>query len=263
FAVSRRGSGNVGSALLERFAQDVAERGTRVRRTVLFDRLLLFGDLARLDREVRLLRTIEPDHHRIELLARLEAVRTLFVAIAAEIGTLDEPGGAIVAGLHFEAAIANFEHGDRDHVVLLQAADAGAAAAARGRGTLLELLHAEADALLLDIDVEHDRFDFLALAMQRERVFTRNAPGDVGHVDHAVHVAGQADEQAELGGVLDFAFDDRTHRVLVGEFFPRIAVSLLEAEADAALVGIDLQHHDFDFLAGRDDLAGMNVLLGP
>ena len=33
--------------------------------------------------------------------------------------------------------------------------------------------------------------------------------------------------------------------------------------ADAALLAIDLQHHHFDFLRGRDDLARMDVLLGP
>ena len=38
---------------------------------------------------------------------------------------------------------------------------------------------------------------------------------------------------------------------------------LLEAEADAALVRIDVEHHHLDLLAGRDDLAGMHVLLGP
>jgi hypothetical protein len=128
---------------------------------------------------------------------------------------------------------------------------------------LLELLHAEADALLLDVDVEHDRLHFLALAVQRERVLAGDAPGDVRHVDHAVDVAGQADEQTELGGVLDFALDGRADRVLVGELFPRIALGLLEAEADAALVAVDLEHHHVDFLRGRDDLARVDVLLGP
>ena len=31
----------------------------------------------------------------------------------------------------------------------------------------------------------------------------------------------------------------------------------------AALVGVDLEHHHLDLLAGRDDLAGVDVLLGP
>src|SRR5690606_42075943 len=62
----------------------------------------------------------------------------------------------------------------------------------------------------------------------------------------------EADVQAAFGGALDFALDGRAHRMLLGEFFPRIALGLLEAEADAALVGIDFQHHHIDFLAGRD-----------
>ena len=48
-----------------------------------------------------------------------------------------------------------------------------------------------------------------------------------------------------------------------GECDPRILLGLLQAERDAALVGIDLEHLHFDLLAGRDDLAGMDVLLGP
>ena len=74
---------------------------------------------------------------------------------------------------------------------------------------------------------------------------------------------GRADEQAELGDVLDLAFDHGAGRMRVGEAFPRIVLALLEAEADAALVGIDFQHHHLDFLAGGDDLAGVDVLLHP
>ena len=38
---------------------------------------------------------------------------------------------------------------------------------------------------------------------------------------------------------------------------------MLETKADAPLVGIDIEHHDFHFLAGRNDLAGMDVFLSP
>ena len=51
--------------------------------------------------------------------------------------------------------------------------------------------------------------------------------------------------------------------MLLGEDFPRIGERLLEAERDAALDGIDLEHLHVDFLARRDDLAGMDVLLRP
>src|SRR5690606_39343379 len=90
--------------LLQCFAEDVAQRGTRIRRSVLLNGLLLLGDLACLDREIGLLRTVEADHHGVDFLARLEAVRTLLVTVAAEIGALDEAGRPVITNLHLEPA---------------------------------------------------------------------------------------------------------------------------------------------------------------
>src|SRR3546814_2965488 len=63
----------LGFARLQRFAKDIAQRRARIGRTILLHRLLLLGDLHRLDREGRLLRPVEARHHRVELLADLEA----------------------------------------------------------------------------------------------------------------------------------------------------------------------------------------------
>ncbi len=60
-----------------------------------------------------------------------------------------------------------------------------------------------------------------------------------------------------------FALDLGTGRELVGEALPRVGHALLQAERDAALGHVDVQHHHFDFLRGRHDLAGVHVLLGP
>src|SRR6185436_13873911 len=79
--------------LLQGLAEDVAKAGARIGRSILGDRLLFLGNLEGLDREIGLFRTIEADHHRVELLADLEALGALFVAVAAEIGALDEAGG--------------------------------------------------------------------------------------------------------------------------------------------------------------------------
>src|SRR5690606_15396987 len=57
--------------------------------------------------------------------------------------------------------------------------------------------------------------------------------------------------------------DERALRVRREEAIPRVLLGLLETKADAALVGVDLEHLHVDLLAGRDDLAGMRVLLGP
>ena len=71
------------------------------------------------------------------------------------------------------------------------------------------------------------------------------------------------DEQTKFGLVLDLALDRGSDWIFLGEGFPRILQGLLETERDAALGGIDLEHLNLDFLAGRDDLARMDVLLGP
>src|ERR1700687_3638191 len=82
-------------------------------------------------------------------------------------------------------------------------------------------------------------------------------------MDHAVDVALEAEEQAELGLVLDLALDRRSDREFFDEDFPGIAHGLLEAERDPALDRIDFENLHFDFLRGRNDLAGVHVLLGP
>src|SRR5690606_34767685 len=190
--------------LLQRLAQDVAEARARIGRAILRHRLLLLGDLERLDREVGLLRAVEAGDHGVELLADLEALRPLLVTVATKVAALDEAGRAVVARLDVKPAVIDREHRHRDDIAL---ADAAGRRARFDDAAALELLHAEADALLLDIDVEHHRLHGLTLVMHAQRFLARNAPGDVGHVDHAVDVAGQADEQAELGRVLDLALD--------------------------------------------------------
>src|SRR5690606_5123374 len=160
------------------------------------------------------------------------------------------------AGLHFEAVVADFEDRNSDDVVLLQRTGSSGTAA-DGRGTLFKLLDAEADTFLLDVDVENDDLHGFALAVEVQGFFARNAPCDVRHVDHPVDVARQADEQTEFGRILDFAFDDRADRMRLGKGAPGVRLGLLEAERDAALVAVDFEDDDVDFLARRNDLAGV------
>src|SRR5690606_13949021 len=114
-----------------------------------------------------------------------------------------------------------------------------------------------------DIDVENLRLHHVATVVLLDHLLARTGPVEIGEVDHAVHVAVQADEQAEFGLVLDLALDNRADRMVAGESFPRILQRLLEAERDAALDRIDLEHDDLDLLRGREDLARMDVLLCP
>src|SRR5690606_15022004 len=138
----------------------------------------------------RLLRAVESGDHRVELLAHLETVGTLFVAVAAEVGALDEAGRTVFAGLDFQAAVADFEDGYGNHFAAAHRTARSGRAAGSGR-TLFTLLHAQADAFLLDIDVAHHGLAFLALAVECQSALARDAPGDVGHVGHAADVAVQ------------------------------------------------------------------------
>ncbi len=82
-------------------------------------------------------------------------------------------------------------------------------------------------------------------------------------MNHAVDVAFETNEQTEFGDVLDFAFDFGALGVGFCKHFPWVAHGLLETKRNATLGAVDFQNHDFDFLRGRNDLAGMDVLLGP
>src|SRR3546814_18628792 len=117
--------------------KDVTQRRARIRRALLRHGLLLLGDLHRLDRQSGLLRLVEAGHHRVELLADVETLRLLLVAIARQVRAPDEAGRAIVADLHFKAAVADFPPRDGDDLVLARARRGPGS----GRSATLKPLH--------------------------------------------------------------------------------------------------------------------------
>jgi hypothetical protein len=81
-------------------------------------------------------------------------------------------------------------------------------------------------------------------------------------VHQAVDAGSQADEHAEVGDRLDRALDLVAALGVLRELFPRVGLALLHAQADAALVFVDFQDHDFDFVAQLHDLgSGATFLL--
>src|SRR5665213_178838 len=244
-------------ALLERGAENIAQRRPRIGGAVLRDGFLLFGDFQCLDRDLHLAGLlVELDHPRIDLFADGETLGALIGALTRQFRPLDE-GGEVGAGdLDLDAAFLHLEHFAGHDRALLDVARLGERVA-------LELLDAERDALLLDIDVEHHGLDHVALLEVVDHLLARKLPVEIGQMDHAVDVAFETQEQAELGLVLDLAFDGRSDREFLDEHFPGIAHGLLEAERNPALDRIDFEHLHFDFLRGRNDLAGVHVLLGP
>src|SRR5215203_727827 len=244
-------------AVLERGAENIAQRRPRIGGAVLRNGFLLFGDFQRLDRDLHLAGLlVELDHAGIDLLADGEPLGALIVAVTGEFRTLDEGGEVGARDLHLDAGFLHFEHFAGHDRALLDVARLR-------EGVAFELLDAERDALLFDIDVEHHGLDHVALLEVVDHLFARKLPVEVRQMDHAVDVAIEAQEQAELGLVLDLAFDGRTDRELLDEDFPGVAHGLLETERNAALDRIDFQDLHFDFLRGRNDLAGVHVLLGP
>src|SRR6185437_10860236 len=199
---------------------------------------------------------VELDHPRVDLFADGETLGALIGALARQFRPLDE-GVEVGAGdLDLDAALLDLEHFAGDDRALLDVARLGERVA-------LELLDAERDALLFDIDVEHHGLDHVALLEVVDHLLARKLPVEIGQMHHAVDVAFEPEEQAELGLVLDLALDRRSDRELLDEHFPGIAHGLLETERNPALDGIHFQDLHFDFLRGRNDLAGMHVLLGP
>ncbi len=178
-------------------------------------------------------------------------------AVTRQVGLADEgrDRGFVLAEADFDAAGGEFRDLDGDGLAL--------AVDVASQRIAAQLLDAQADAFLLDVDVEHAGLDHFALLVAGHGFFTGGVPVDVRQVHHAVDVVVEADEQAELGGVLDLAFHARADRVLFEELLPGVLHGLLEAQADAALGGVDVEHHDFHFLRRGDDLAGVDVLLGP
>ena len=218
--------------------------------------LALVGDLQRFDRQADAPPVaIDAGDVGVHLVAHGVAVGALLGALAREVGLANEALHAVVEG-HLDAAA---DHGRDD------AGDGGAALVVLDplHGIVAELLDTQADAFLFDVDAEHLGLDQIALLVIRDGVVARAHPVEIGEVHHAVDVALQPDEDTELGDALDLALDLGTRRKAVVELDPGVLLALLEAQADAALVGIDVEHHDLDLLAGGDNLAGVHVLLGP
>src|SRR5690606_34405288 len=164
-----------------------------------------FGDFQRLDRELDAagLAVVLGDAC-VDLFALAETLRTLIVAIAGEVSTTDEGGDVAVSDAHFDAAVGDVDHFRGDNSVLLQAR--AVSSAGIGQVVSSKLLDTERDTFLFDVDVEDLGLDDVATVVVFEGNFTRLLPVEVGEVNHAVHIAFEADEQTEFGLVLDFAF---------------------------------------------------------
>ena len=121
-----------------------------------------------------------------------------------------------------------------------------------------ELANAERDLLLFFVDAEHDRFDFLACSRARRTDADALGPGKFGDVDEAFDALFEFHERAVRHEVRDLAFDPLASREAFFDLVPRIVLGLLEAEGDALLLLVDVEHDDVEFLADLEQFARMS-----
>ena len=79
----------------------------------------------------------------------------------------------------------------------------------------------------------------------------------------AVDAGSQTHKDAEVGDRLDRALDAVAALGVLGKFLPRVGLALLHAQRNAALVFVDFQNHDFDFVTQGDEFVRCHVLVGP
>src|SRR5579883_1807373 len=266
-AIGRRSSGLVRAfglplgalpaGTVDRRPEDFAEACARIRRAKLGHRALFFVDFLGLDRQRDLAGgAIDRGDLGVDLLADRKPVRALLAAVARQLGFADKAQHS-VADRDLDAALGDAGNRAGYHLASAQFGKA------RLERVGFELFDAEADALLFDIDVKHLGAHHLALVIGVEGVLAGPVPVDVGQMHHAVDIARKADEQPKFGNVADLALDHAAHRMLFGKGLPRVGERLFEPETDAPLLRVDIEHHDLDLLAGRDNLARMHILLGP
>ena len=82
-------------------------------------------------------------------------------------------------------------------------------------------------------------------------------------MDQAVDAAVQTDEDTEVGDRLDNTGDTIALAVGRGKRVPGVLLALLDAQGDAAALLVDVENHDFDFVAELHDLRRVDVLVGP
>src|SRR6185369_13807722 len=119
----------------------------------------------------------------------------------------------------------------------------------------LELLHAERDPVLLDVDVEHDRLDHVADRDHLRRMLDPAGPRHLGDVDQTLDALLELDEGAVVLERDDLAAHHGAGHVLLGRAAPRILGDLLEAEADALGVGVELEDLHANVVADLEQLA--------
>src|SRR5690606_21307994 len=131
-----------------------------------------------------------------------------------------------------------------------------------GRLGVVAGLDRQLDRARLAVDVDDHGFDVLA-GLQHGGGVLDAARGDLGGAQVALDVDRQGDDRALGLDRLDHALHHGALVIGSDVVVERIAFQLLDAQRDAFLVGVDAQHHGFDFVALLEVADGLFAGFGP
>ena len=201
-------------------------------------------------REAAILR-LDAENDCLDLLALLYDFRRMLDALGpAQVGDVDEAVDAIL----------DFDEGAEVGEVANATLDDGSGGITLGEvlpRILQELLHAERDAAVGGIDAEDNRVDLVAGLDQLGGVLEALGPGHLREMNEAFDSLLELNERAVVGDRENAAVDVCANGIALRGIEPRIRRELLEAERDALLVFVELEHLDLDLVADVDQIAGM------
>ncbi len=202
------------------------------------------------ERNALLLR-VHVEDDRLDLLALLEALRGMVdLARPAHVADVDH---AVDALLELDERAVRREVAD---LALDLRADREAVLHRVPR-IRLRLADAERDLLVLDVHGQNDDLHLIADAEHVGRARDALRPAELGDVHETLDAGSDFDERAVRGEIDDLAAHTRADRELVENRVPRILRRLLQTEAHALAVAVDIEHHDVELLPDLQKFARM------
>ncbi len=202
----------------------------------------ILGELLDAERDALALR-IDRQHHGLDLLGLLVVAHRLLARLVP--GDVREVHQAVDVA---RQADEDAEVGDR----LDLAGHLVAAVVVLGEllpRVRLALLESERDAAALLVDVEHHDLDFLAGVHDLRGIDVLVGPVHLRDVHQAFDAVLDLDERTVVGDVGDLAEHARCRRVAPRDVLPRIGAELLEPQADARALAIELENAHLDLVA--------------
>src|SRR3989440_4312726 len=210
----------------------------------------VFLRLLETERDALVLGVHVQDQH-LDLVALLHDLGGMLYALGPRhVGDVDQ---AVDAGLDLDERP---ERGEVAHLAL-DAHAHGILLGQRHPGVFLGLLHAEGDFFFRFIDLQHDGFYRFADRDDLGRVAHVAGPAHLGDVHQPLDPRLELHERAVIGDRHDLALHARADRILRGHVLPRVGLQLLQAEADALALPVDVEDFDFDLLADLHHLGGV------